>query len=320
MPQVPTPPPSLIALDWGTSSLRAWRMDAAGTVLDAREQPWGIRHLPEGGFAAALDAVTAGWAGTAWIACGMVGSRQGWQEVPYVEAPAGLDTLAAGLGGVALDGGRILHLVPGVHNRRGPDVMRGEETQLLGAMAAMAPGAVPVTWVLPGTHSKWAAVRDAAVHDFVTLMTGELYAVLSAHSILGTGMDAAGGDESAFVQGVREARDSGGAGGFSRLFSTRARQLEGRLTAAGSADYLSGLLIGEEYRAMLADGRFDTRAPLQLIGAESLCRRYRRAAALFGIRVVLTADGAAAHGLWRIARRAGLFGAESVSPEQRHAE
>lgn len=305
----------LIALDWGTSSLRAFRMDADGAVQEKRERPWGIRHLPPGGFAAALAGTIGDWSDAPLIACGMVGSRQGWQEVPYVDVPAGADDLARHLARADIDAGRVLYLVPGLHHRRGPDVMRGEETQLVGALARMPAAAPASTWILPGTHSKWVTVRDSRIVDFATVMTGEVFAVMRGHSILGVDMEPPGSDDTAFVQGVREARDSGAAGGFSRLFSTRARRLEGRLSAAGSADYLSGLLIGEEYRAMRAEGRFDTRAPLHMIGAEALCRRYRRAAVLFGISVTPAPAAAAARGLWHIAGQAGLSVNPSVSLE-----
>lgn len=288
----------LIGLDWGTSSLRAMLFAADGQVLETRRQPWGIRNLPEGGFPAALAAITAGWPSLPCVAAGMVGSRNGWHEVPYLELPAGAPALAA-----ALDrgDGRPM-LVPGLRDARGPDVMRGEETQLIGLLAAH-PELVDATIVLPGTHSKWATIRGRAIVAFRTLMTGELFALLRQHSILGAGIEAeAGGAPEAFLEGVQATRDSGAEGAMSRLFGTRARMLDGSLAADAVPDYLSGLLIGEEFRSM-AHARHE---PLWLVGDEALCARYRLAANVFDQALAPAVVDAAPAGLWLIAAAAGL--------------
>lgn len=294
----------LIGLDWGTSSLRAYRLDATGAVAEMREQPWGIRRLPEGGFATALARILEGWPDLPLLACGMVGSRGGWSETPYVELPADAAQLGCALGQVQIAEGRCLHIVPGLHDRHGPDVMRGEETQLIGALVQrpeLAPGS---TWILPGTHSKWVSVRDHAIRDFSTLMTGELFAVLRQHSILGSAVESSVDDTDAFARGVANARDCGAAGGLSRLFSARALMLEGELPPASVHDYLSGLLIGEELRSVLASERFDCTNPIQLIGDAALCQRYRRAAEHFDLTLAEPVADAAAHGLWHIAGHA----------------
>jgi 2-dehydro-3-deoxygalactonokinase len=295
----------LIALDWGTSSLRAIRMDADGTVLETRRQPWGIRQLPDSGFAGALEAVTQGWPALIRIASGMIGSRSGWREVAYLDLPAGGDELAG-----ALDTAEGLTIVPGLRNPRGPDVMRGEETQIVGLMA-LHPAAADATVLLPGTHSKWVSLRQGRVVDFCTLMTGELFALLRQHSILAAGVDAGAAfdDGDAFLDGVRQAHDSGAAGVLSRLFATRARMLDGDLQPASIPDYLSGLLIGEEFRSMRADRRMPTDQPLWLIGDAALCARYRLAAAECSIALAPAVDDTAAAGLWWLARAAGLPGA-----------
>lgn len=301
----------LVALDWGTSSLRAFRFDDTGKLKETRARPWGIRHLPEGGYDAALAGITADWPALPRVACGMVGSRNGWREMPYLDLPAGAAQLGDALGSVRAADGMDVHLIPGLHDPRGPDVMRGEETQLIGALALRPELAATSTFILPGTHSKWAVVRDGAVTGFRTLMTGELFAVLRQHSILGaTGVDAAD-DAKAFARGVVAARDSGAAGALSRLFSTRALMLGGALPPASVPDYLSGLLIGEEFRAALADGLARRDAPLPLIGETALCERYRRAAALFDIELPAPIADAAAHGLWQLAARAGLVQTDS---------
>ena len=209
----------------------------------------------------------------------------------------------------ALDTADGLTIVPGLRNPRGPDVMRGEETQIVGLMARH-PAAADATVLLPGTHSKWASLRQGRVVDFCTLMTGELFALLRQHSILAAGVDAETvvDDGEAFLDGVRQARDSGAAGALSRLFVTRARMLDGDLQPASIPDYLSGLLIGEEFRSMRADQRMSTDQPLWLIGDAALCTRYRLAAAEFSIALAPAVDDTAAAGLWWLARAAGLLG------------
>jgi len=306
----------LIALDWGTSSLRAMRMSEGGEILETRRQPWGIRQLPEGGFAGAMNAITEGWPALTRIASGMIGSRSGWREVAYLDLPANGEKLAD-----ALDIRDGLTIVPGMRNARGPDVMRGEETQIVGLMAQYE-AAADATVLLPGTHSKWVSLRQGAVVDFCTLMTGELFALLRNHSILAAGIDAetAAVDNEAFLDGVRQARDSGAAGAFTRLFATRAKMLDGVLKPASIPDYLSGLLIGEEFRSIQADQRMRTDKPLWLIGDAALCARYRLAATEFSIALAPAVDDTAAAGLWWLARAAGLLevttplSANGVSP------
>ncbi len=306
-----TPRPQLIGLDWGATSLRAYLLDEDGSVLDMRARHWGIRHLPDGGFDAALDDVVAGWPDGPVLASGMVGSRGGWREVPYVDLPSGLTAVARALSHVDSASGRRVHLVPGLRNTVAADVMRGEETEIFGALALQPVLAARSALLLPGTHSKWVNVRDGRVVDFATAMTGELYAALRHHTILGIGL----GDEDppvdheAFLRGAVTARDSGAAGALSRLFSARALVLAGQLDTQAVPDYLSGLLIGEELRSALAAGRIDSATPLQLIGNAPLCRRYAVAATCFELGMALPPQGAAALGLWQIARVAGLTSA-----------
>ncbi|WP_266172051.1 2-dehydro-3-deoxygalactonokinase [Dyella subtropica] len=295
----------LIGLDWGTSSLRAMLMDGGGNVLEVRSRPWGVRQLPDGGFAGALQTITASWPDVPRIASGMVGSRNGWREVPYVDLPAGQGDLAQALDRGA--DGNSLAIVSGLRNPRGPDVMRGEETQIIGLIAEHR-DAHNATVVLPGTHSKWVTVRDGLIVDFRTMMTGELYGLLRQHSILCAGVanDAGPFDSQAFIDGVRSARDSGAAGAFSRLFAARALMLDGALSANAVPDYLSGLLIGEEFRAMRADAGTAGHAPLWLIGDAALCARYRLAAGEFEASLAPPVDDSAAAGLWCLAKAGGL--------------
>lgn len=306
--------PSLIAIDWGTTSLRAHLLDDTGQVLDSRTEPWGVMHVPNGDFGAAFDAVTAEWRrghpDLSAISAGMIGSTKGWVVAPYCPAPAGASELSAAL---MRSPGGALSIVPGIAtDGERPDVMRGEETQIVGALdlfPALSPRSL---LVLPGTHSKWVEVRDDCIVDFTTYMTGELFAVLSEHSILGQlartaqtpGDTAAKAD--AFALGVTTAKNSP-QGMASTIFSARALVLTDHLAAGASLAYLSGLLIGDELRCGLSGGQ----RPDALVGDATLCARYSAALGIFGMGQVPVIDGAAERGLWSIARRAGLTGSSS---------
>lgn len=304
-----TNPVQLIGLDWGTSSLRAYLYDADGRIVASRQQAWGIRQLPDGGFAAALHAITEGWPACTTIAAGMVGSRQGWQEVPYVEVPADMPSIARGMQRVEACTSHALWIAPGLRREAPADVMRGEETQIVGALTQQPAYLANARFVLPGTHSKWATVSDGRIVAFDTVMTGEIYALLMKHSILGAGVShesAPSFPSEAFVRGLDAAKDSGASGAFSRLFSARALMLAGQLAADALPEFLSGLLIGEEFRiALLRDG--GNTAPLCLIGEPSLCQRYAVAATHFGYAAPTVINDAAAQGLWQLASVAGLL-------------
>ncbi|MDQ2668819.1 MAG: 2-dehydro-3-deoxygalactonokinase, partial [Gemmatimonadota bacterium] len=251
-----TAPGALIALDWGTSMLRAYLIDATGTVTGERAEPWGIMQLGARDFASACREVTTQWSSAAElpvIASGMVGSANGWVEAPYCAAPAGVCELAAALRVVP---GAPVHIVPGVSQRiDAADVMRGEETQAIGALALNARFRDDALLIFPGTHSKWVHVRNDRISTFNTYMTGELFAVLRDHSILGRLADAspvrAGYPAAnAFALGVRTARDSR-RGTEALLFSARSRVLLGDMAAEVSLEYLSGIIIGGELQSAL---------------------------------------------------------------------
>lgn len=310
----PEPQPALIGLDWGTSALRACLFGSDGNVIERRTRPWGIQHLPAGGCVEAFQAIVGDWrarsAGMPVIAAGMVGSRTGWREVQYVECPADATAIAAGILPFDSECGR-LHLVPGlVQGGSAPDVMRGEETQIIGALERAPTIAAAALVVLPGTHCKWALVRDGRVTGFTTYMTGELFAMLRDHSIIGRpARDAVGGTDvpsaAAFECGIEAARASGAAGVAGKLFTTRSLFLRGELAAADTLDYLSGLLIGEELRSVVAS-LGGACPPCILVGDPALCARYGDACAAFGIEGVRSLDDTGPLGLWRIACTAGL--------------
>ena len=297
--------PSLIALDWGTSSLRASLLDAAGDVMRTRTESWGTMRVPAGDFAAAFRAITDEWdcADVPAVASGMIGSAIGWLIAPYCGTPVGADDLAAALVAVP---DTALWVVPGVATFGDrPDVMRGEETQIVGALALRAELAAHSRLVLPGTHSKWVEVTDGRIRDFTTFMTGELFSVLRDHSILGRGPAAISHNEpagaEAFARGVLAAQTEL-AGLAPLLFSARALTLVNRLDASARLEYLSGLLIGDEIRCGLRHGL----GPSALIGDAALCARYVAAFALVGLRDIPVIAGAADAGLWSMAVRSGL--------------
>jgi 2-dehydro-3-deoxygalactonokinase len=297
----------LIAIDWGTSSARAYALDGHGKVVSERSAPLGVQRVAGGGFSDALNVLCGGEVpdDLPLIASGMIGSRQGWVEVPYRRCPAGFDAIAASLTGVP---GTRLSIVPGLICQDGdevPDVIRGEETQVFGALSERV-GARQVV-VLPGTHSKWVIAGPEGVETFATFMTGELYAVLREHSILGR-LAVTGVDDAALDRGVRHSlrRD---AALTHDLFSARTLALTDALAPTGVDDYLSGLLLGAEIaaaRAWLARQRLE-RATVMLLGDAALLLRYRRALALAEIDAVLGPSDAAARGLWRIAVHAGML-------------
>jgi len=293
----------LIALDWGTTSLRAYLLGADGAVLERREAPLGILNVEGGDFARAFRGATEGWPRAPALAAGMIGSRQGWREAPYVECPAGLGDVARRL--LAVEGA-ALRIAPGVSliDADGvPDVMRGEETQIFGACG---PGESGIA-VLPGTHSKWALVEGGRIRRFATFMTGEAFAALSEHTILGRLFEGCAPDEAAFARGVAHAalEEKGRGGLLHRLFSARTLGLLGKLPGASLRSYLSGLLIGAELAEALA-WLDDAPTRVTVIGGAALARSYRAALEQRGVAAGLAPPDAAATGLLRIARAAGM--------------
>jgi len=316
----------LIGLDWGTTSLRAYLFESDGAIAASRQLPAGIQRIgTEGGttagFERALDEACgdwiAAWPGSPIIACGMIGSAQGWREAAYLDIPTTLDDLGHALTEVVIRSGAVLYIVPGLVQRGSlPDVMRGEETQIAGVLSSEAPAltrcSTDMLICLPGSHAKWARVHDRAIVGFRTFMTGEVFAALCAHTLLGRTMrPAATPDLEAFDRGVAIARSPDGrAGVLSTMFSTRTLGLVGALAAEAQADYLSGLLIGHELAALEQLG--DRLDAVVLAGSDELCQRYRRALAGFGHAPAAIAIDATERGLWCVARAAGLVSPGSI--------
>lgn len=301
-------PAALVAVDWGTTSARAYRMDAAGHVEEVRSAPLGISQVSEGRFGEALLHLLGDWRDerAPRIACGMIGSRQGWVEAPYIPCPAPLAALADGL---AHTPGRELAIVPGASTRDAhgiPDVMRGEETQIVGGVD---PREERVLLALPGTHSKWACVESGRIVDFMTFMTGEMWHVMLAHTILGRLAAASAGSPSpgpGYARGV--ARGLGPGNLTHDAFGARTLALMGELKGDEVGDWLSGLMIGREVRnaRTWAHRHGYDGARVRLIGDDALVARYAAALELADVKVERARSHAAALGLWRIAVQAGM--------------
>ena len=301
---------ALIAVDWGTTSLRAWRLDARGEILERRRDKLGILQVKDGDFAGALDSAAGDWLratpSAPVLMAGMIGSRQGWVEAPYAPCPADLTRVAQHL--VSVPDQPRVRIVPGLSLRTkksAPDVMRGEETQIFGLDQD---GIV----ILPGTHSKWTLVRDDKVEWFATFFTGELYDVLKRHSILGRLMEddpAAQAVPDGFDFGLGEGLSGAASGLLNALFTVRTRGLFGEINAKQSPGFLSGLLIGNEIKDARAalEVRGATPASATLVGAENLTALYAHALARAGIKTNIAGEDCAARGLFRIAGAAGLL-------------
>jgi 2-dehydro-3-deoxygalactonokinase len=304
----------LIAIDWGTSNLRASLLDAHAGVVETRSAPGGVMKVKDGLYAAELLALCGDWidqGNGALIASGMIGSRQGWKEAPYLNCPSGLADAASQLTRVQVKPGVDLHIVPGltcIGADGEHDVMRGEETQLWGA--ALPPGSC---CVLPGTHSKWAWIGNGGtVERFATYMTGELYGLLTQHGILGRLMRFGESHTESFEAGVRLGLDHH-ANATHVIFSARTAGLMGRISAEGLPDYLSGILLGVEIGSArsaartlggsAADGLTQT---VFLLGDDDLCSRYATALRLAGLASTRVDDGATTRGQWLVAQQAGF--------------
>lgn len=263
-----------IAVDWGTTNRRAYALDADGRVLDRFEDDRGLLAVSQGGFEAAAGEIRDRLGDRPMLLAGMVGSKRGWREAPYVSCPATAADLAAAI--LWIEPGRT-GIVPGVSQNgpAGPDVMRGEEVQVFGAVAA---GLAPPDGLIchPGTHAKWIVMEEGRIAAFRTMMTGELFALLREHSILADQLQGEASPDAGFGEGVAEGL--AGADLLSALFGIRARHLLGG-SGEEAAAYASGLLIGSDVGAGLALPRI---GPVSLIGRPDLCALYAAALAVAG--------------------------------------
>jgi 2-dehydro-3-deoxygalactonokinase len=285
-----------IAADWGTTNRRAYLIDGSGRRTDEFDDHKGVLSVPSGGFEAAIAEIRERLGDKPLLLAGMVGSNRGWKEAPYVAAPAGLDELVKGLVWV----GEREAIVPGVcylKNDRA-DVMRGEEVQLLGAVAA---GLVDPEGLVchPGTHNKWATLRGGRINDFRTVMTGELFSLLKEHSILTDLLKGEVEPNETFRAAAKHAilNETLPA----ELFEVRARVLLGQAKKEDAASYTSGLLIGTDVRIGLS---LPTSARVTVIGRPELTRLYAAAITEAGREVVeLDGEQCFLAGIHEIAKR-----------------
>lgn len=281
-----TPGPPLLGIDWGTSNRRAYLLDSEGNLIRRHDDECGILAVAgnfEKSLADLLAQLELDHADV--VMSGMVGSRNGWREAPYLpvdrpilQLPEVMVEIEPSLANVRC------RIVPGyryddVHGT--PDVMRGEETQILGALALSASSG---WFLLPGTHSKWARIEHGTITEFATFMTGELYALLSHHGTLATLMQEKEPVPAAFEAGMKAAQQSG----FTHAaFSCRALVVTDAMPAAHAASYLSGLLIGTELQEIRYRTNDQTSLAVQLIGTPELARHYVDALEFFGMTAVM---------------------------------
>jgi 2-dehydro-3-deoxygalactonokinase len=287
----------MIGIDWGTSSFRAFRLADDGTVRERRQAPRGIMSVSDGKFADVVHEFAGDWlkdGETRVLLSGMIGSRQGWKESQALPCPVSIDDLAQALTPVPFDDARVL-IVPGLSARDGqgiPEFIRGEETQIAGLLPVIGDRGLVC---LPGTHSKWVRVESGRIAGFSTYMTGEAFAALSQHTILGRLMKGEAADVNAFDLGVARSADPGGL--LHHLFGARTLVLAGTMVETATRSYLSGLLIGHEIRAASAASPDDQ---IHLAGEPHLCEFYMRALKICGRQAIIQSGDAAVLGLAHI--------------------
>ena len=286
----------MIAINWGTSNFRAWRVDARGKVVDERSSGRGAMSVAPGKFHDALIAEVGDWVSareTRVLMSGMVGARTGWKEAPYVSVPASLEQVLQAV--IRIPGDLIdVRIVPGLigADENGiPEVMRGEETEIFGSGVEAA---VSNHVCLPGTHTKWVRVEGETVAGFSTSMTGDLYKAIREGTILRASTQQEASDADAFLLGVARSRQAGELA--HHLFGVRTLVLTGAMKEQSASSYLSGILIGHEVKANAREGE-----SIHLIGDPALCELYAMALGAFGVHATLEPEGAALRGLLRIA-------------------
>jgi len=288
---------SIVGINWGSSNCRAHLIAPDGAVVDTLEAAAGVATLQREGMVEMANRVRAHWPDASRVyAAGMIGSNVGWTDAGYVECPAGFDRLCDEL--VATRIGELsLHIVPGlacVRERDGaPDIMRGEETELLGLHASGRLDDARLV-ALPGTHTKWVRIAEGRVIEFMTAMSGEIYDRLTAAGLLASIVEGPGGDGAAFRDGVRSsASRTLGLGAL--LFGARARVIRGMLPKGDASAYLRGLLIGSEIADALALFQQPRERAMPLVGSPAVCALYSAALDELGIasRTVASADAIA---------------------------
>jgi 2-dehydro-3-deoxygalactonokinase len=292
-----------IALDWGTTSFRAYRVGADGRVRDTIAAAEGILAVKDGAFEQALERHIGAWdVRLPVMAAGMITSRQGWIELPYLPCPASAADLARALHMHTTSSGRRIAFATGLSYRSPdgmPDVMRSEEVQVFGSLDLGVNH-----FVTPGTHSKWITTRGEQLLRYQTYVTGEVYAALKDHTILGRLMKPGPDDEEAFAMGVRAALEDP-AGFLHRIFSARSLGLFGELAPEAIASYLSGQVIGTEVAHAIRANPRD--AEYAVLASPGIGGRYVKAIEIAGLKVRYGDPQAIVKGLAIIARKAGII-------------
>ena len=269
-----------ILFDWGTTNLRAYLIDDSGQLIDCYAAKLGVKHVSRDEYPSIIRRLSREWikqhAVSMIVLAGMVGGNLGWRDVPMVQSPAGADEIAAGMVEVDLTDMPPVRIIPGVFCKSAaglPGMMRGEEVQILGAVAIaqLSSGYL----CLPGTHTKWVEVAQGKILNIVTSMTGEMFDLITSYSVLADALRGWDGkiDASAFRDGLTIARS--GLGALQCIFITRAQQVIGEEQDLGRrASRLSGMLIGSEALSMLRSGFFGVEEPVFIVGETSLAGLY----------------------------------------------
>lgn len=285
-----------LIIDWGTTNFRAFAVDINGQVITKTEWQLGLLQVENRKFAASLQTVLEDWLGEYQqlpiYMAGMIGSAQGWVDVPYVEAPITVNRLAEKTHQFKLPWGAPATIVPGVSYQPTAgifDVMRGEEVQLFGLQSLK--NIDDFVALFPGTHSKHMYINAKTLSSFSTFMTGELFSILSKNSIIGMGLPKQRASITTFERGVTE---SGKVTLTSQLFAARTHRLFGNFEESEVLDYLSGLLIGEELKALSSK-------KVYLVGGEKLCCQYQQACVFLGIQAsIVNGDDVFLNGMLQI--------------------
>jgi 2-dehydro-3-deoxygalactonokinase len=309
--------PALIAVDWGSTNFRALLLDAQGHCLETANSDLGILSASaiyrDKGFMPVLTQQLQRWAerysALPVVLAGMVGSRSGWYETPYIETPASIDAIASKLFKIPEDvfaGAWIVPGVKGITPNHMPDVMRGEEAQLAGALLRDVQAGKPTLAILPGTHSKWVSVNNGRIESFATAISGEIFAMLRQHSclapLLDGGVDACDADE--FNRGVELSKLAGEIS--HHVFMLRSKRLLGQIDASQALQQLSGLVIGSEIANM--QRLFSLNGRVAVIGGSNLSELYRQALNRFDVNpALISGDTAFACGVVAIARAAKMI-------------
>jgi len=292
-----------IALDWGTTSFRAYRVAVGGHVQDTISAPEGILSVKDGKFEAALERLIGAWdVSMPVMAAGMITSRQGWIELPYLPCPASAADLAGALHRHNTASGRRIAFATGLSYRASdgmPDVMRSEEVQVFGSLDLGVSH-----FVTPGTHSKWITTEGDQLVRYSTYVTGEVFAALKDHTILGRLMKPGPDDEEAFAMGVRAALEDP-AGFLHRIFSARSLGLFDELAPEAISSYLSGQVIGTEVAHAIRDNPRE--AEYAVLASPGIGGRYVKAIEIAGLKVRYGDPQAIVKGLAIIARKAGII-------------